>query len=351
MNDSSLIGDEHRTIESRPPLGEDLLPPVEQPSARFIIQLFVVPALIVLMIVGMWLLFNWLVRSAEMGPEQLIQGIESGPSVARWQRAKDLADLLHDKRYPEFRQSRAGAAQLAKILDREIDQAEMKEGDIEFRKYLARALGEIDVQEGTDTLLKGATTNRDPRELKVRDAALQAIAVRIYNLQRLKPPQEISNLELEPTLLRLAADTDPKIRLQAVFALGQIGTRPAIERVEVMVNDPDPETRYNAAVALAHRGNVKAIETLAEMLDVSELAGVREEAEEGRSFKRAVIIDTAIDAAHALSRKNPKADLVPVTAALERIVAADPDTLEKNYLSPSVVTDAKHALELLQTSK
>ena len=52
MNDSSLFNDEQRTIGSRPPLGEDLLPPVEQPSARFIIQLFVVPALIVVMIVA-----------------------------------------------------------------------------------------------------------------------------------------------------------------------------------------------------------------------------------------------------------------------------------------------------------
>src|SRR5439155_23866789 len=57
MNDSSLFSNEHRTIESRPPLGEELLPPVEPPSARFIIQLFVVPALIVALIVAVWLAF------------------------------------------------------------------------------------------------------------------------------------------------------------------------------------------------------------------------------------------------------------------------------------------------------
>jgi hypothetical protein len=55
MNDSSLFSNEPPKIESRPPLGEDLLPPVEQPSARFIIQLFVVPALIVALIVAVWL--------------------------------------------------------------------------------------------------------------------------------------------------------------------------------------------------------------------------------------------------------------------------------------------------------
>ena len=38
-----------------PPAGEDLLPPVEPPSAGFLIQLFVVPALIVILIVAAWL--------------------------------------------------------------------------------------------------------------------------------------------------------------------------------------------------------------------------------------------------------------------------------------------------------
>src|SRR5262245_57253683 len=208
MNDSSLLNNEHR-IESRPPLGQELLPPVEQPSARFIIQLFVVPALIVILIVAVWLAFNWLVRSTELGPEQLIQGIEQGPNVARWQRARELADMLQDKRYPEFRQSHKAAADLARMLDREIDQAGMKEDDIEFRKYLARALGEFDVEEGTDTLLKAAKTNRGADDEKVRDAAIQAIAVRAYNLSKLKAPVELSNPNLEPALLALAGDTDP----------------------------------------------------------------------------------------------------------------------------------------------
>src|SRR6186997_348175 len=127
MSDSSLFSSEPQKIQSRPPLGEDLLPPVEQPSARFIIQLFVVPALIVVMIVAVWLAFNWLVRSTELGPEQLIQGIQQGPNVARWQRARELADLLQDKRYPEFRHSHKSAADLARMLDRELDQADTKE--------------------------------------------------------------------------------------------------------------------------------------------------------------------------------------------------------------------------------
>jgi HEAT repeat protein len=352
MNDSNLFQPEPHKIESRPPLGEDLLPPVEQPSARFIIQLFVVPALIVMLIVAVWLGINWLVRSAQLGPDKLIQGIEDGPSVARWQRARELADMLHDKRYPQFRQSRDAAAHLARILEREVEQGDMKDDDIEYRKYLASALGEFDVQDGTDILLKTAKTNRDPREQRVRDAAIQAIAVRAYNLQRLKPPVDPVTPELEASLIQLASDSDPRIRFQTAYALGQLGTPAAIERLEIMVADPDSDTRYNAAVALAHRGNPKAIETLAEMLDLEELASVREEQNvEGKKFKRTVIVVSAIDAAHSLVGKNPKADISPVLDALKKIAAADSRALEKAQISPRVVTDAKQAINLLTSAK
>jgi hypothetical protein len=351
MNDPSLFPNENRTFESRPPLGEELLPPIEQPSARFIIQLFVVPALIVVLIVAVWLAFNWLVRSTELGPDQLIQGIEQGPNVARWQRARELADMLQDKRYPEFRQSHKSAADLARMLDREIDEASVKEDSVEFRKYLVRALGEFDVEDGTDVLLKAARTNRDPSDQKVRDAAIQAVAVRAFNLSKLNPPVRLASPNLEPTLLELAKDTDPVIRFQTAYALGHIGTPAAIKQLEAMVDDPDPGTRYNAAVALAHRGNAKSIDTLAEMLDMGELAGVRDEKEEGKSFKRTVLIVSSIDAARALARENPKADLAPILIALQQIASADKETLKKAYVAPRVVSDAKVALDLLKAEK
>mgnify|MGYP002137427461 CR=1 FL=1 len=102
-----------------------------------------------------------------------------------------------------------------------------------FRAGLAVAsaelgLFEFDVQEGTDVLLKAAKTNRDPREERVRDSAIQAIAVRAYNLSKLNPPIQLATAELEPTLLQLAADTDPVIRFQTAYTLGHIGTPAAV---------------------------------------------------------------------------------------------------------------------------
>lgn len=348
MNEPRFTVEDPRITGPQPPAGDDLLPPVEPPSAGFIIQLFVVPALIVVLIVALWLAFNWLVRAAST-PADVIQGLDRGPSVARWQRASELADMLRDERFADLKKNSKDASSLARILDREIDAGGMTENDVAFRDYLARALGEFEVQEGMDVLLKAATTNRDAREQKARDGAIQAIAVRAYNLQRLKPPQQIENPNLEPTLLRLAKDEDPAIRFQAAYALGKVGTPAAIEQLEVMVDDPDADTRYNAAVALAHRGNDKCIETLADMLDLEgHAAAIRKEDASGASPIRSVIVHTAIEAAIALARQNPGADLSPIESALQAIVDADPSTLAKAQLPRQAQFDAQRGLDALR---
>jgi len=348
MSDDQLTVEDPRKNHPQLPVGDELLPPVEPPSAGFIIQLFVIPALIVLLIVSVWLAFNWLVRAASR-PEDVVKGLEHGPSIARWQRASELADMLRNERFAKFKQDGKSADALARILDREILTAGMEEDDVEFRKYLARALGEFQVQEGTEVLVKAASTNRDPREQKVRDGALQAIAVRAYNLQQLKPPQKIENPEVETELLRLAQDEDPLIRFQAAYALGKIGTPAAVERLEVMVDDPDPDTRYNAAVALAYRGNVKAVETLAEMLDLEQhAAAVRDKDDKNIGFIRGSIVHTAIEAALALAKENPQADLSPVVKSLEQIVDADSSELAKAHVPSQAQFDARRALAILR---
>jgi len=327
-----------------------LLPPVEPPSAGFIIQLFVVPALIVLLIVALWLAFNWLVRAAST-PEDVLRGLQHGPSIARWQRANELAHMLRDKRFAGFKKNAAAARDLAAILDQQIDSAEMTDNDVVFREYLARALGEFEVPEGMDVLLKAAATNRDPRELKAQAAAIEAIAVRAYNLQQLNPPLNVESPELETTLQRLSQDDDPAIRNRAAFALGKVGTPAAIERLQMMVNDPDEDTRYNAAVALAHRGNGKSVETLAEMLDLEEhAAAVKRNDASAASPIRGVIVHTAIEAAIALARKNPDADLTFITAALKEIADADDDTLAKAHLPPQARFDAQRGLDALHAT-
>ena len=348
MSTPAHTRDDRPDGNSQPPSGEELLPPVEPPSAGFIIQLFVVPALIVLVIVGVWLSFNWLVRRTATRPQDLIQGLEQGPSIARWQRASELADMLHNERFAEFRQNPDAAAHVARILERQIESGGMNEDEVEFRKYLAYAIGEFEVQEGIDALLTAAQTDRDPREAAVRDAALRAIAVRIYNLRQLDAPQELTHPELESTLLRLAGDEDPAIRVQVAYALGHLGTPAAIERLEVMVDDPHADTRYNAAVALARRGNDKAVETLAEMLDLEEMVSEPPgTVSQSRALHRGVIVKTAIEAVQELARQNPKAELALAIDALERLANANSESLAEAQLPPRVISDARGALKVI----
>jgi HEAT repeat protein len=356
MNESRTFREEGVGGPSRPPLGEELLPPVEEPSAKFIMQLFVVPMLIVAVLAGGYVLLGMLVRSTTVDPGKLIKGIEHGPSVARWQRASELADMLNSKRYAALKRDHREAAHLARILDREIEQSNDGNDGQEaatLRFFLARALGEFEVHDGIDVLLKAAETKRTPSDEPVRRSAIEAIAVRTYNLQQLDPPEQLSHPELEPTLIRLAGEGDAAIRTRATFALGKLGTPAAIEKLEALVDDPDADTRYNAAVALAHRGNAKGVPTLAEMLDVSELAKRAEKKEDERpsGFIRAAIIATAIDAAHALARQNPQADLSSVVSALDDLVKADAKTLHEANVPKHIVMDAARALELLKAKQ
>lgn len=335
------------------PAGNENLPPVEPPSAAFLIQLFVVPALIVLAIVCLWLSVNWLIRRTSGDPKNLIEGLEQGPSVARWQRASELADMLRNKRFAEFKRDSQAAADLARILNREIDQATsehgMNEEDITLREFMARALGEFEVQDGVDVLLKAAQTERAPSERLVRYQALKALAVRAHNLSRLDPPQTLEDMDLMPALDRLSVDEDPLIREATAYALTQIGTPAAERRLEIMVDDPHADTRYNAAVALARHGNAKSVETLAEMLDHEELAAVRtidnERAEAGR---RAVIVGNALQAVEALAKRNPAADLSLVIESLEQLAAADTQELNDALIPTRAASEAKRVLESLQ---
>jgi HEAT repeat protein len=332
---------------------DDLLPPVEPPSAKFLIQLFVVPALIVTVIVCVWLMFGWIVHRSTNRPENLIDGLErSGP--VRWQRASELADMLRSQRYAELRRSKPAAVKLASLLDREIEAAATDGGldseAINLRYFLCRALGEFDVAAGLDTLAKAATTDHGPEMLHVRRGAIQAIAVRTFNLQSLDPPVDFDVDRVETTLLELASDDEQLIRSEAAFALGRLGTPASIEQLVKMVDDPHADTRYNAAVGLAEHEHLAAVPVLAEMLDPANLTSVQEEpTAKAQRFKRAVIMKNALDGVRKLAATHPGADFAAVTDLLETLVTLSPRELIAARIDPLLIPEAKRALELLNS--
>src|SRR5437870_6988439 len=97
---------ESPVAEREPSRGGDAsLPPVAPPTASFILQLFLIPLLIVTIVVVLWLLFSWVAHMGRDNAGDLAKAIIRD-DTASWQRAYELADLLHspDPRYAGLRQ-------------------------------------------------------------------------------------------------------------------------------------------------------------------------------------------------------------------------------------------------------
>src|SRR5215213_1368621 len=112
---------------------DELLPPVEPPSAGFIIQLFVVPAVIVAAVVLLWFLIESLARRSEQDPDQIVAALRSS-NQARFQRAKELADMLRlPERYPELKINRELAQKLAVYLDELVEAGDSSDASVAMR--------------------------------------------------------------------------------------------------------------------------------------------------------------------------------------------------------------------------
>ena len=303
---------------------DDALPPVEPPGAGFIVQLFVVPGVIVLVVVVIWVLFNWLAQKGN-DRDAFVRAL-SRNNEARWQAAFNLANALRAERgstRPSLTIDPELAGQLADILRREIETGSMETNPLTLRIYLCCALGEFKVPDGLPTLIEAATTVRDDRERDVRRAALEGIA-RLADNVGAQDKQFSDNPELEEVLLDAAGDDDPQTRSVAAVGLGVVGTPRMLQRLRFMVEDGNPNVRYNAATRLAQRGDPAALGGLLEMLDQEETAGVDiEKNPKMRPFKRALITINALRAAAQLADKNRDADLGELEAAVDELLAGD----------------------------
>jgi hypothetical protein len=350
MSYSSRIDDPSSELSPRPVAGDELLPPVEPPNAGFIIQLFVIPAVIVMLIVAVWLTVSWLVHRTR--PQDLIQGLE-GSGVSRWQKASELADILRNERFADFKRDETASSSLAAILTREIgvaggDGSGMEGESVKLRFFLCRALGEFETVAGIDALVLAAQTNRDPAEQLVRRGAVQGLAMRAFHRRESMQEEELAGSPIEETLLRLASDEDGLIRSETAFALGRVGTSAALEKLVALVGDPYADTRYNAAVALAHHGNAVGVDVLAEMLEPLPLASAKEEPDRAAQvLKRSTILKGAMKAALELKQRNTSANLTPVVKSLRELAEADETTLEAALIPREGVSAATSTLEAL----
>lgn len=266
------------------------LPPVTPPSAGYIVQLFLIPALIVLAVVSVWALFGKL-ADTESDWQQLVSELGSSNEHRRWRAAIGIAQLLKNEELspPTDREPLAKHPQvvdsLTGLLSESLSSNRTTPEDVTHQEFLARTLSALDVDEKTLPVL--AEAMKDSHAIEVRKSALMAVAtiagrhfdaVTGYQSSKdgqgdsvLKPVENptITNAEVLEQLRRTAQDPDPVLRHLAAFAIGNVGGEKSMEQLKVLLTDSDRFARANAAMGLARNGSTDCVPTLIELMNES----------------------------------------------------------------------------------
>jgi HEAT repeat protein len=269
---------------------DDALPPVEPPSAAFLVQLFLVPALIVSIIVFVWLAFHWL---AHLGndPQSYVRTLRRD-NEGRWQAALNLANDLRGPGGAALKSDEPLATELGRILSDEAKSGRTGEQSQTLRVYLCRALGEFAIPAAADPLVERAQAISDPQTAR---AAVEALSVLVTNLAAAgRAPSDPA--AMTGAVIVASRSDDLPLRSAAAFTLGVVGGPRAVERLVELAGDTNDDVRYNAALALARQGREESIDGLAEMLsltDVPPSAGA-DDASQSQRYKRALVVVNAL---------------------------------------------------------
>lgn len=313
------------------------LPPVRPPSAGFIVQLFVVPGLIVLAIVGIWLLFGKLATSEQDWRSLLIE-LKHPNEQRRWRAATGLSQMLTADREMGARgQKLAGNVEIAdalvQTLASELERGGKREEDLRYQSFLARTLQQFDLPANVLPALALAMQPSQDRE--VRKNAIVAIAVLANRMHTAGLPLDERDLARE--LRAVAADEDPLIRQTCAYALGLLTDQSARGQLAVMLADANMETRMNAAVGLARQGDSAGLQVIVEML-----RGASEPQERGSAEEFVEFLSLKAGLA-AIER------LAPVLSQADRGLLADLLVpLAEHYREPKIRMGARSALLALQ---
>ncbi|AMV37221.1 HEAT repeat domain-containing protein [Planctomyces sp. SH-PL62] len=303
-----------RTPASDSPRELPDLPPVELPSASFVVQLFLIPAAVVVAVVAVWLLFG---KLAGGGRDALdyVREIRSGSGS--WRSAYELATLLGND--PALASDPRLLGELTEMLDAELAGAE----DPELARYLTLALGtfqSLDARladgRAVDPLATLSTALDARFGIPIRLAAAASLARHAARLDgRFDDARAVAALAGAA-----AAPDSPELRRLAVFGLGFCAGEAASDALKVRVeSDADRFVRYNAAVALARRGDPAATAPLREMLATTELERPLETPDEPDSSRLVETIQLqALEAIIAAATIDPFHRLQPEVEALTR---------------------------------
>lgn len=242
------------------------LPPVQPPSAGFIMQLFLVPGVIVAAVVGVWALFGK-ISSSEQDWRQLVAELRSTNEHRRWRGANALAQVLRaDADLGDKGQHLAGNEQIAKeltsLVEELLQQTTTDAELVTHQSFAVTALGWLDTEAVIfPTLSKAMQPGVEP---KVRSDAVRAVA-QVAGRKALRDEQ-VKDAAIIEKLLDQSRDENPLLRQVVAYTLGLLPGDDIDQRLKVMCEDTDSNTRTNAALALSRRGQTEGVPVLLEVL-------------------------------------------------------------------------------------
>jgi hypothetical protein len=245
------------------------LPPVEPPSARFIMQLFMVPAIIVAAVIGIWALFGQL-SASEQDWRQLVTELRSNNEHRRWRGANGLAQMLHaDVDLGDLGQNLAAnqqiAAELTGLMEELLADPARSEEQIRQQNFVVRTLGWLDVYDTTlPVLIKATKLDQDPI---IRADALRALSIVASRASDNGKP--LDRPDLIDCMLEASQDSDPLIRQVAAFAMAFLSGEVVDQQLRVMLEDADSATRLNAAIAFVRRQSAEGIDVFLATLETA----------------------------------------------------------------------------------
>ena len=245
------------------------LPPVEAPTAGFIIQLFVIPGVIVFVVILVWLLFGKL-AGGERDAMEYVRTMRSsaGNPRAAQRAAFELAGLIRND--PKLSADPKLLGEMTDLLEHDLDTVE----NPEMSEYVAFAIGRFQTLDAISSSgqkidpLSALDRALDPKyPTAIRSAAAVALAMQAARLKG-----KLDDASTVAALTRSASTGDEQVRKLSVYALGFFGGDAATAGLkERLLSDEDRDVRYNAAIALGRRGDPVAAATFREMLNPADL--------------------------------------------------------------------------------
>lgn len=252
--------------------GADEQPLGPPPSVgRQVAQLIVIPALIVIICVGLSVMFG-LIAGADADIDAYLARLRQSGGSGR------MAMNLQDPRYKD---RSLAAYNIATLIPKIDDPAERKRISNELTDilenhigseeelinvYLLLAIGQLGQDGGLDVLID----HMDDKSPKARQGAVGGV---------MNWPDRTAARQAMPGLIRALQDPDPLVATQSAAALGAIAPRgdeqtiAALQEALQRVGSDMREAKWNAAVALARHGDPRGSRIVAAiLLDRDELA-------------------------------------------------------------------------------